>query len=174
MTVPTETPSARIPMPADGSSHKSYQPELSAALMDMQAAIMRHCSLDPVTIELVRIRCAHVHDCRVCSHVRLQPARDAGADDAFLSQVDDYEHSELDERHKVALRLADAHLFGSVPPSLPAQVKAHLTAEEAVDIVLLVARNSYQKSLVSLKLDAPGAYTWFDFDPVTGRNVPVA
>ena len=78
MTVPTETPSARIPMPADGSSHKSYQPELSAALMDMQAAIMRHCSLDPVTIELVRIRCAHVHDCRVCSHVRLQPARDAG------------------------------------------------------------------------------------------------
>lgn len=163
----------RVPLPADGSSHRSYQPALSAALMELQGAVMRGCSLDPVTIELVRMRCAHVHDCRVCSHVRLQPARDAGADDQFLAQVDDYEASNLDERHKVVLRLADAHLFGAVPASLPAQVAQHLTPEEAIDVALLVAKNSYQKSLVALRLDSPGSYTFFEFDPDTGRNVPL-
>jgi AhpD family alkylhydroperoxidase len=160
-------------MPADGSSHRGYQPALSAALMELQAAVMRGCSLDPVTIELVRIRCAHVHDCRVCSHVRLQPARDAGADEELLAEVDHYEHSSLGERHKVVLRLADAHLFGAVPPTLPAQVAEHLTPQEALDVVLLVTKNSYQKALVALGLDSPGSYTYFEFDPQTGRNVPL-
>ena len=174
MTTSTDSPGTRIPLPADGASHKAYQPRLSTALMDVQAAVMRDCTLDPVTIELVRMRCAHVHECRVCSHVRLEPARAAGADDDFLAQVDDYEHSSLGERHKVVLRLADAHIFGSVPPTLPAQVAEHLTPEEALDVVLLVAKCSYQKSLVALGLDAPGGYTFFEFDSRTGRNVPLA
>lgn len=164
-----ETP--RTPLPPDGSSPRTYQPALSEALMELQAAVMRRCTLDPVTIELVRMRCAHVHDCRVCSSMRLQPARDAGADEEFLAQVDHYEDSSLDARHKTVLRLADAHLFGSVPDSLPSQVAEHLTPEEALDVVLLVAKFSYQKSLVALRLDSPGRYTYFQFDPTTGRNV---
>ena len=32
MTTTSETPTTRLPLPADGSSHKTYQPELSAAL----------------------------------------------------------------------------------------------------------------------------------------------
>jgi alkylhydroperoxidase family enzyme len=163
----------RLPLPADGSSHKTYQPALSAALMDVQGAVIRHCTLDPITMELVRMRCAHVHDCRVCRSVRLEPARAAGAGEDVLAKVDFYEASDLSERHKVVLRLADAHLFGSVPPSLPAQVAAELAPEEALDVVLLVAKCSYQKSLVALGLDAPGSYTWFEFDGQTGRNVPL-
>lgn len=174
MTATSETRTTRVPLPADGSSHKTYQPDLADALMEVQGAVIRHCVLDPVTMELIRIRCAHVHDCRVCRQVRLEPARAAGADETLLAKVQTYETSDLSERHKVVLRLTDAHLFGSVPPSLPDQVAAHLTPEEAVDVVLLVAKCSYQKSLVALGLDAPGSYTLFEFDPKTGRNVPVA
>jgi AhpD family alkylhydroperoxidase len=173
MTATSETPTTRLPLPADGTSHKSYQPELSAALMEVQGAIIRHCELDPVTMELIRIRCAHVHDCRVCRQVRYESARVAGADETVLAKAQNYETSDLSERHKVVLRLTDAHLFGSVPPSLPEQVAAQLTPEEALDVVLLVAKCSYQKSLVALALDAPGSYTRFEFDPQTGRNVPV-
>ena len=173
MTADSQTRPARLPAPADGSSHKTYQPALSAALMELQGAVVRSCALDPVTMELVRIRCANVHDCRVCRQVRYEPARTAGADEAVLAKVQAYETSDLSERHKVVLRLADAHLFGAVPPSLADQVADHLTPEEALDVVLLVAKCSYQKSLVALGLDTPGAYTWFDFDPRTGRNVPV-
>jgi AhpD family alkylhydroperoxidase len=173
MTTTSDTRGVRLPLPADGSSHKTYQPELSAALMEMQGAVIRQCQLDPVTMELIRIRCAHVHDCRVCRHVRLEPARAAGADETVLAKAQNYETSDLSERHKVVLRLTDAHLFGSVPAALPEQVAAHLTPEEALDVVLLVAKCSYQKSLVALGLDAPGNYTFFEFDPQTGRNVPV-
>jgi AhpD family alkylhydroperoxidase len=163
----------RLPLPADGSSYKTLQPALSDALMQLQAAVIRDCTLDPVTMELVRIRCAHVHDCRVCSHVRLRPAAAAGVDEDVLAQVDHYENSSLSERQRIVLRLVDAHLFGRPSESLPAQVEAHLTPAEAIDIVLLVVKCSYQKSLVALGLDAPGNYTWFDFDPETGRNIPL-
>jgi AhpD family alkylhydroperoxidase len=163
----------RLTLPADGSSHKTLRPALADALMHVQAAVIRDCVLDPVTMELIRIRCAHVHDCRVCSYVRLRPALDAGADEDVLAQVDHYETSDLSERHKVVLRLADAHIFGSPAPGLSEQVAEHLTQEEAIDVVLLVAKCSYQKSLVALGLDAPGSYAWFDFDQQTGRNIPV-
>lgn len=163
----------RLPLP-EGVSHKTLQPALSEALMEVQAAVIRDCTLDPVTMELIRIRCAHVHDCRVCSFVRLRPALDAGADESVLAKVDHYETSDLDERHKVVLRLVDAHLFGHPAPGLGEQVAAHLTQAEAADVVLLVTKCSYQKSLVALGLDAPGRYEWFEFDPETGRNVPVS
>ena len=33
------------------------------ALDEWQAAVVRLCGLDPVTTELVRLRCARYHDC---------------------------------------------------------------------------------------------------------------
>lgn len=173
MTAANATRELRVPLPTDGTSHRSYQPALSEALMDVQATVVKRLSVDPVLLELVRLRCANVHDCRVCKQVRLEPARAAGLDEDTLAKVQNYEASDLSERHKVALRLADSHLLGWVPPSLPEQVAAHLTPEEALDIVLLVVKNSYQKSLVALGLDIPVEYTEFRYDMETGRNVPL-
>jgi hypothetical protein len=53
-----------------------------------------------------------VHDGRVCRQVLLEPARAAGADETVLAKVQSYETSDLSKRHKVVLRLADAHLLG--------------------------------------------------------------
>jgi len=36
---------------------------LSAALGGFAAAVVRMSSVDPITTELVRLRCAHYHDC---------------------------------------------------------------------------------------------------------------
>lgn len=38
-------------------------PELLGALVEWQAAAVRLDSVDPVTTELVRLRCARHHDC---------------------------------------------------------------------------------------------------------------
>ncbi len=167
----TSSRGPRLPAPADGGRFQSYRPDLLAALNAFQAAVVRENSLDPVTTELIRMRCAHVHDCRVCKSVRLDPARAAGADEQVLAEVGHYEASTLGERHKVVLRLADAHLFGSVPPSLPGQVAGELSPREALDVVLLVAKFSYQKSLVALGIDAPRGYTYFEWDQQTGDVV---
>jgi hypothetical protein len=38
--------------------------ELRQPLGDWQAAVVRMNALDPVTTELIRMRCAHIHDCK--------------------------------------------------------------------------------------------------------------
>ena len=168
----TERP-CRLELPADGSAPgQAYQPALAEVLNRYQAAVMREPVLDPVSHELIRIRCARVHDCRHCGHVRLRSAQAVGADEDLLAQVDFYETSErISERQKVMLRLADAHIFGSVPPALPAQVGEYFTAAEAVEVALLVSKYSFQKSLVALGLDAPRGNDHIDFDPLTGELI---
>ncbi|MFN3258617.1 MAG: hypothetical protein ACE37B_23280 [Ilumatobacter sp.] len=39
-------------------------PALVGALMDFAAAAVRNDRVDPITTELVRLRCATAHDCR--------------------------------------------------------------------------------------------------------------
>ena len=42
---------------------RAYQPAISAALDGYQEAVVKLPLLDPVTAELVRLRCARLHDC---------------------------------------------------------------------------------------------------------------
>ena len=51
-----------------------------------QAAVVRGSTLDPVTTELVRLRCARTHHCRICQTLRLADARAAGVDEAMTAQ----------------------------------------------------------------------------------------
>jgi AhpD family alkylhydroperoxidase len=151
---------------------EAYHQPLTAAILRYHDIAMQGLVLDPVSIELVRLRCARVHDCRFCQHVRIAAARDGGADEEFLSEIDFYETSTvLSERQKVMLRVVDAHIYGSVPPTLPGQVGEHLTPEEAVEIVTLVAKFSFQKSLVPLGLEAPPPFVYIDFDNDTGEMI---
>jgi hypothetical protein len=46
-------------LPKGSRSH----PELQRALVDWQAAAVRLNQVDPLTTELVRLRCAQHHDC---------------------------------------------------------------------------------------------------------------
>lgn len=61
----TNTP--RIPAAViDGkrvSPSAAWQPALGVALDAYQAAVVRLQGLDPVTTELVRLKCARYHDC---------------------------------------------------------------------------------------------------------------
>ncbi len=57
----------RIPFPeVDGkrvSPGLAYQPRLAAALDRYQEEVVLLTKLDPVTTELVRLKCARHHDC---------------------------------------------------------------------------------------------------------------
>ena len=55
--------------------------ELVALLVAYQDAVVRYGLLDAVTTELVRLRCARQHDCRICQTLRLADAAHAGVDD---------------------------------------------------------------------------------------------
>jgi alkylhydroperoxidase family enzyme len=114
--------------------------------------------VDPFTTELVRLRGARAHDCRMCKSLRNVRAVESGGDEATFDKIDLYERSDLAERHKVALRLVDAMLWtpGSFPADLADQVRAHYSREQQVELVLDVARNALNKFAVAMGVDGVG------------------
>jgi alkylhydroperoxidase family enzyme len=131
----------------------SLQSDVDALLM----AIARLDSLDMVTTEVVRLRGARRHNCRICQSTRSVKALDAGADEAMFDKIDHYESSDLVESHKVALRLIDAIITQptEIDESLVAQVHQYFTPPEVIELVLDVMRNSCQKVAVALAVDDP-------------------
>jgi alkylhydroperoxidase family enzyme len=111
--------------------------------------------LDPVTTELVRLRGARAHNCRICQSRREVHAVTSGASESTFDQIDFYETSDLDERSKVALRLTDALIWqpAAYPAGLVDEVRSTFSPAEALEIVLDVVRNAANKVAVALQAD---------------------
>jgi alkylhydroperoxidase family enzyme len=145
--------------------------DLWPAMEAFMAAVARLDAVDPLTTELVRLRGARAHNCRLCRSRRYVRAVAAGADEATFDQIDDYEHSLLTGPQKVALRLVDALVWtpGAYPPDLAAQVRAAFTPAQTVELVLDVVRNSANKIAVALGADqaqvAEGEVELYDVTP---------
>jgi AhpD family alkylhydroperoxidase len=124
-------------------------------LADYSAAVMRLRELDPVTTELVRLRCARTHNCRICQTLRASDARSAGVDDEMTSKVDFYEASDLDERTKLALRITDAFILqpGDLTAVTIDSAQRQFTEAELVELCLDITKWATQKIKVSLGLD---------------------
>jgi alkylhydroperoxidase family enzyme len=115
-------------------------------------------ALDPVTSELVRLRGAAQHNCRLCKSVRESRALDAGGSETLYADIEHFEESDLlDERGKAALRYADGLIW--TPSHLAAddvaEVRARFSEVEAVELTFDVMRNASNKVAVSLGGDAP-------------------
>jgi alkylhydroperoxidase family enzyme len=132
--------------------------EPGASLWDAIMEFIRVVSLlglDPVTSELVRLRGARQHQCRLCKSLRNRSAIVAGADDDMFAAVDSYDTSTLSARHRAALALTDAMIWtpAHLDPSMIEAVRQHFSPAEAVALVLWVARNSTNKIPVALAAD---------------------
>jgi alkylhydroperoxidase family enzyme len=116
---------------------------------------VRSTHLDPVLTELIRLRCARQHDCRICQTLRLAEAALAGVDDDLTSQIDHYEDSTLDERQKVALRIVDAFIWRTFEMSddLVRQAHEHFTDDELAELLVDITKWSTQKIHVTLGTD---------------------
>jgi alkylhydroperoxidase family enzyme len=110
---------------------------------------------DPVLTEMVRLRNARFQDCHFCQSTRSPAARAQGASETLYAAIDHYEASDLSERQKAALRLADAYLLR--PADTPDEVRAgagnHFTPEQIVEFVLRLMVYSSDKVMISLNLD---------------------
>ena len=131
---------------------------IGALLNDFVPAVARLCKLDPVTTEVVRLRGAAQHNCRLCKSLREGNALDAGGSESLYADIERYETSvRLSDRHKAALRYADALIWkpSLIDSDLAAGVRDHFTEEEAFELTLDVMRNATNKIAVSLAADAP-------------------
>jgi alkylhydroperoxidase family enzyme len=114
--------------------------------------------LDPVTTEVIRLRGAVQHNCRLCKSLREGAALDAGGSESMYSDIERYESSALlDERHKAALRYVDALIWtpSKIDADGVAGVREHFSDAEALEITLDVMRNAANKIAVALGGDAP-------------------
>ena len=75
----------------------------------------------------------------------------------MVAAVRDYENSQMEERHKVALRLVDAFIieFGHVAADLARTAHEHFSDAELREIGLKVFMCSTNKITVSLGVDDP-------------------
>ncbi len=87
----------------------------------------------------------------------------------MADKVDAYEASDLPERQKVALRLADAYITwpAGIGADLRAQLHEHYSRDAIVELLLDISKWSTQKMPVALGMDGkinPGGLALFDFD----------
>ena len=125
---------------------------------DFLPAVARMRALDPVTSELVRLRGATQHNCRLCKSLRESTALDAGGSETLYGDIENFQSSTLlDDRAKAALRYADGLIW--TPAHLGADdvvgVRSGFSDDEAVELTFDVMRNASNKIAVSLGGDAP-------------------
>jgi alkylhydroperoxidase family enzyme len=125
---------------------------------DFLPAVARMRALDPVTSELVRLRGAAQHNCRLCKSLRESTALDAGGSESLYQDIERFESSVLlDDRAKAALRYADGLIW--TPAHLVAddvvEVRSRFSEAEAVELTFDIMRNASNKVAVSLGGDAP-------------------
>lgn len=150
-----DRPNRALRVPLDDNGKPLRDPGLYSLLGAYQDAVVRSSLLDPVTTELIRLRCARQHDCRICQTLRLADAQDSGLDSVMEGKIDHYESSDLSERHKTALRLVDAFIWrpGDMSDELVAQAHEHFSDAEIAEILVDITKWSTQKIHVTLGTD---------------------
>jgi hypothetical protein len=145
---------------------------LFAALEALFAAVARLRTLDPFTTEIVRLRGARAHNCRLCKSLRNVEAARGGADESVYGQIDRYETSALADRHKIALRVVDAMLWQPLlyPPGLAAEVRAAFDAARTTELLFDIARNAANKIAVAFGADAPHVVDGIEYYDIDDRG----
>jgi hypothetical protein len=128
-------------------------------------------ALDPVTSELVRLRGARAHDCRLCQSRRSVSAIDlAGRSDLF----DDRDPSGISDVQALALQVVDAFVWQPIqwPRGLGEQVVDALGPAAATELTLDIVRNAANKIAVAFDADDPQVETgveYYEIDVSTGE-----
>jgi len=119
-------------------------------------------ALDPVTSELVRLRGARAHDCRLCQSRRNVTAIDlAGGCDLF----DERAPRGISAVQALALQVVDTFVWQPMrwPHGLGEQVVDALGPAAATELTLDIVRNAANKIAVAFGMDAPQIETGVEY-----------
>jgi alkylhydroperoxidase family enzyme len=144
---------------ADGRVAWDHTTDPSDAVFDgFLPAVARLRDLDALTSEVVRLRGAAQHNCRLCKSLRETTALDAGGSETLYGDIERFEASELlTDRQKAALRYVDALIWspGHIDRGIVAAVRAQFSDDEGAELTFDVMRNASNKVAVALAGDAP-------------------
>jgi len=132
---------------------------LERAIADFAAAVVRARGVDPLISELVRLRCAQIHDCRLCGSLRAREALDAGFDEDMQRRIARYESAGFSPEAVAALKLCDAIILRPAwaDDALRGELRRHFSDAQIAELCLDVMKWSQQKALVALRIEPPVA-----------------
>ncbi len=131
---------------------------VDALLNGFIPAVARMGALDSLTTEIVRLRGAAQHNCRLCKSRRYVEALDAGGSEALYAEIERHEVSEqFSDRQKAAMQYVDALIWSpsQISEDVAAAVRKHYSKDEALELTFDIMRNACNKIMVSLGADAP-------------------
>jgi alkylhydroperoxidase family enzyme len=130
---------------------------VDALLNGFVPAVARLDALDPLTTEIVRLRGAAQHNCRLCRSRRYVDALDAGGSETLYAEIERHEISKLfSESQKAAMQYVDALIWSpsQIGQEVATAVRRHYSEDEALELTFDVMRNACNKIMVSLGADA--------------------
>jgi len=151
-------------VPADGNDM-----QLWPALEQYMRTVAKMQALDPATSELVRLRGAAAHQCRICqSRLSVKAIEALGTEAPFIAVVSS-QPTELSERHAAALRFVDAIVTQptELDASTVADLREYFSPAEVHEMIHDIVRNSTNKFAVAVGGDAPvvaEGFEYFDID----------
>jgi AhpD family alkylhydroperoxidase len=146
MTEGGETPAAKIAIPVE-----------LTRLAGIPIASDGSFQIDPVVHECIRLFNANYQGCEYCLNARAAGAVQAGLDEELVSKLTRFESSDLPEKIKAALRIANALSSGptTLTQTLWDGARRFFSEREVVDLVLLSGFTTGSKVTIILGLD-PG------------------
>jgi alkylhydroperoxidase family enzyme len=117
-------------------------PELGKAFSHMARVATGSAKVDIVTRELVRIYSGQLAHCSICRNMRVTTAVDRGLTEDVVAQLADFEHSDLSDRHKAAVRYAHAFLVDptSFDEADQAELQRHFRPDQIAELTLDLVR----------------------------------
>ena len=123
-------PDATTPTAARLAATLAGHPEVARSLEDVHAAVWR--AVDPVLLELARLRIAMLLECAAELAVRTPAAVEAGLDEATIAELADWPRSDrFDARRRACLEFVEQYLIdvANMSSEQTAAVADHLGPE---------------------------------------------
>ncbi len=137
--------------------HESYRP-----LLELEAYLEHHSGLDPVLLNLMRMRASQINGCAYCIDMHSKDLRALGESEQRIYELDAWRETPFySDRERAALEWTEAVTLISqnhVPDELYERVRAHFSEQEMVSLTLaVVAINSWNRLAISFR-QVPGTY----------------
>jgi AhpD family alkylhydroperoxidase len=136
-------------------------PNAYAAVLAMQKYVDQS-GLEPVLLELIKLRASQINGCAYCLDMHAKDARAMGETEQRLDTVSAWRETPFfTERERAALALTEAVTLVSidhVPDDVYAQAQAQFNDAELIDLVMAIATiNTWNRLAITFRAE-PGHY----------------
>lgn len=136
--------------------YSKVDPDARKALLALETYLDAH-GLEPLLMELVRIRASQINGCAYCLDMHIKDARALGESEQRIYLLSAWRESPFySERERAALEYAEAVTLlsaGGVPDEVYTRVQAQFDEAEIVRLTMLVvAINTWNRMNVSLRI----------------------